>query len=146
MSYFNVHRRVINNYFNTFFSNGPKFISRAVFVHTQPTMPDTEADLWNKSTIIADTLHTQWPWCSRQYIVCLPTQAVFLCARCAALWLCVVSTPITLTHWSRDKMAAKFLATISNAFSWMKIYKFQLKFHWSLFSSVQLTIFRHWFR
>ena len=36
----------------------------------------------------------------------------------------------SLTHWGRDKMAAKFL-TISNAFSWMKIYKFRLRFRWS---------------
>ena len=27
-----------------------------------------------------------------------------------------------------------------------KIYKFQLKFHWSLFLRVQLSIFQHWFR
>ena len=28
----------------------------------------------------------------------------------------------------------------------MKIYKFHLKFHWSLFIRVQLTTFQHWFR
>ena len=33
-----------------------------------------------------------------------------------------------------------------NAFSWMKMHKFRLRFHWSLFPRVQLTIFRHWFR
>ena len=27
------------------------------------------------------------------------------------------------THWSRNKMAASFLMTFSNAFSWMKIWK-----------------------
>ena len=31
-----------------------------------------------------------------------------------------------------------------NAFSWMKMCK--LRFHWSLFPRVQLTIFQHWFR
>ena len=36
--------------------------------------------------------------------------------------------------------------TFSNAFSWMKIFEFRLKFHWSLFLMVQLTIFQHWFR
>ena len=51
-----------------------------------------------------------------------------------------------LTHWGRDKMAAVSQTTISNAFSWMKIYTFRLRFHWSLFERVQLTIFRHWFR
>ena len=36
--------------------------------------------------------------------------------------------------------------TLSNAFSWMKMLEFRLKFHWSLFLRVQLTIFQHWFR
>ena len=36
--------------------------------------------------------------------------------------------------------------TFSNAFSWMKIFEFRLKFHWSLFLRVQLTISQHWFR
>ena len=43
-----------------------------------------------------------------------------------------------LTHWGFDKMAANFLMTYSNEFSWMKIAcKFQLRFHWSLFPMVQ---------
>ena len=50
-----------------------------------------------------------------------------------------------LTHCGRDKMAANSQTTLSNAFSWMKISEFWLKFHWSLFVSVQLTIFQHWF-
>ena len=51
-----------------------------------------------------------------------------------------------LTHWGRDKMAAIFQTTFSNAFSWMKMLKFLLRFHWSLFPRVQSTIFHHWFR
>ena len=51
-----------------------------------------------------------------------------------------------LTHWGRDKMAAALQTTFSNAFSWVKMYEFWLKFHWSLFLGVQLTIFHHWFR
>ena len=51
-----------------------------------------------------------------------------------------------LTHLDRDKMAAKFLTTISNAYSWMKLYKFRLRFHWNLFPRVKITIFQHWFR
>ena len=49
----------------------------------------------------------------------------------------------TLTHWGRDKMYA---TTFLSAFSWMKMFQFQLKFHRSLFLRVQLTIFHHWFR
>ena len=37
-------------------------------------------------------------------------------------------------------------ATFSNAFSLMKAYKFRLRFHWSLFPRIQLTIFHRWFR
>ena len=40
--------------------------------------------------------------------------------------------PSELTHWGRDKMASIFQMTFSNALSWMKMYKFQLIFHWSL--------------
>ena len=36
--------------------------------------------------------------------------------------------------------------TLSNAFSWMKMLEFRLKFPWSLFIRGQLTIFQHWFR
>ena len=45
-----------------------------------------------------------------------------------------------LTHWGRDKMAANFQTTFSNAFCWMTMYEFRLRFHWSLFPMVQLTI------
>ena len=51
-----------------------------------------------------------------------------------------------LTHWGRDKMDAVSQTTVSNAFSWMKMYGFRLKFHWTLFSRVQLTTSQHWFR
>ena len=51
-----------------------------------------------------------------------------------------------LTHWGRGKMTAIFQTTSSNAFSWMKVYEFRSRFHWSWFLRVQLTIFQHWFR
>ena len=51
-----------------------------------------------------------------------------------------------LTHWCRDKMAVVSQTTLSNAFSWMKMFEFRWRFHWSLFLRVQLTIFQHWFR
>ena len=44
------------------------------------------------------------------------------------------------------QMAAVFQTTFSNAISWMKMDWSRLKFHWSLFLRVQLTIFQHWFR
>ena len=51
-----------------------------------------------------------------------------------------------LTHWGRDKMDADFQTTFSNAISWMKMHELRLRFHWSLFPKVQLTIFQHRFR
>ena len=52
---------------------------------------------------------------------------------------------LVLTHWGRNKMAAFSQTTLSNAFSWMKILEFRLRFHWSLFLWVLLTIIQHWF-
>ena len=52
----------------------------------------------------------------------------------------------TLTHWGRDEIDAILQTTVSRAFSWMKIYRFRIKFHWSLFPRVQLPIFQRWFR
>ena len=51
-----------------------------------------------------------------------------------------------LTHWGLDKIAAILLTTFSNAFSWMKMHTFRLRFHFSLFLRFELTIFQHWFR
>ena len=53
---------------------------------------------------------------------------------------------VGLTHWGRNKINAILQTPFSNAFSWMKMFEFRLKFHWSLFLKVQLTIFQHWFR
>ena len=50
-----------------------------------------------------------------------------------------------LTHWGRDKMDAIYQTAFSNAFSWMKMDEFRLRFHWSVFPRVSLTIFQHWF-
>ena len=51
-----------------------------------------------------------------------------------------------LTHWGRDQMDAISQTTFLSAFSWMKMFEFRFKFHWSVFLMVQLTIFQHWFR
>ena len=45
-----------------------------------------------------------------------------------------------LTHWGQDEMDAISQTTLSSAFSWMKVFEFWLKFHWSLFLRVKLTI------
>ena len=53
---------------------------------------------------------------------------------------------LLLTLWGLDKVAAIFQTTFPNAFSWMELYAFRLRFHWSLLLRFELTIFRHWFR
>ena len=46
----------------------------------------------------------------------------------------------------KKKMATIFQTTFWNAFSWLKMYQFQLRFHWILFPRAQLTVSQHWFR
>ena len=48
-------------------------------------------------------------------------------------WVLQWSGTVLLTHWGRDKMAVIFQTTFSNAFPWMKMNDFRLRFHWSLF-------------
>ena len=50
------------------------------------------------------------------------------------------------THWGWVKIDAISQITSSNAFSWMKMYEFWLRFPRSLFPRFQLMIFQHWFR
>ena len=65
----------------------------------------------------------------------------------ATTFMCrIVHSLSALTHWGRDKMDAIWQTTFSNQFSWMIMYEYRFKFHWSLFLMVQLTIFQHWFR
>ena len=60
-------------------------------------------------------------------------------AKCQPFCQGIFSSPV-------DKMAAVSKTIFSVAFSWMKRFVFWLKFHWSLFLRVQITIFHHWFR
>ena len=76
-------------------------------------------------------IHTQHAW---------PSINKFSCIWEGQSWW------VRVAHWGRDKMAALFQTTFSNAFWWMKIYEFRLRFHWSLFLRVKLTILQHWFR
>ena len=46
----------------------------------------------------------------------------------------------------RDKKAAIYQTTFSNAFFWMQMFEFWLRFHWILSLMVQLAIFQDWFR
>ena len=43
-------------------------------------------------------------------------------------------------------MTAILRMAFSNAFTWMKTFEFQIKFHWNMFLGLQLTINQYWFR
>ena len=60
-------------------------------------------------------------------------------------WGCMFAPTHNLTHLPMDKMAAISQRTFLNTFPWMKSFVFWLKFHWSLFLRVQLTMSQHWF-
>ena len=66
--------------------------------------------------------------------------------RLTAWWIEAQENMDIKTHWGRDKMFAVSQTTLLNAFSWMKLLEFRLRFYWSLFIRVQLTIIQHWFR
>ena len=83
---------------------------------------------WTASTDIPPK-ERHWPTCTNWRLGC-----------------CRMYQVPVLTHWGRDRMASIFQTTFSNTFSWMKMYKFRLRFHWSLFPRVQFTICQHWFR
>ena len=71
-----------------------------------------------------------WRWAERHYwIMCSVDSYVF--------------PKRNLTHWGRDKMDAISQTTFSNAFSWIEMYEFRLRFHRSLFLRLELIIFQH---
>ena len=64
--------------------------------------------------LISDTADCAGPY---YHCVIVEINRQEACWKMPASWL-------YLTHWAWDKMAAIFLTTISNAFAWMKVYKF----------------------
>ena len=48
-----------------------------------------------------------------------------------------------LTHWLRHKIDIISQTTFSNAFSWMAMYEFRLRFYWSFCLSFKLAMFQH---
>ena len=56
------------------------------------------------------------------------------------------STNVLITHLPLGKMDIFLQTLFSDAISWMKSFVLWLKFYWSLFLKIQLTINQHWFR
>ena len=62
---------------------------------------------------------------------------------------CVQSTsfkPLCMNTLIPRQNDAIIQTTFSNAFYWMKMHGFRLRFHWSLFLWFEFTIFQHWSR
>ena len=80
-------------------------------------------------------------------VIIVKNIAAAIIIKTCLLLICFSAFQFTyLTHWGRDKMDAISQTTCSSAFSWMKMFEFRMKFHWSLFLRVQLTIIQHCFR
>ena len=52
---------------------------------------------------------------------------------------CVSVKEMQLTHRGRGKSATIWQTTFSNAFSWMKMYEFRLRFPWIFFPKIQIN-------
>ena len=105
-------------------------VALQIFSHV--FMANVPGGLWFKILSYTFVWHTLWSQISQPFIVAnggspaLSTRLKLFTA--------------ILTDKGRENMAAVFQTTFSNAFSWTKIYKFRLRFHWSLFPRAQLTI------
>ena len=83
-----------------------------------------------------------WKWINVTY------DFIEIYSRVSYWWLCTAGSRMDtfkpllktmLTDWGRDKMAVIFQTKFSNAFL-IQMHKCRLRFHWSLFLRVQLTI------
>ena len=72
-------------------------------------------------------------------VLCMDSCTILFFSRLNLGWF-----QLPLTHWGWDETAAIAQTTLSDPFSWM--FEFRLKFHWSWFPRVLLTIFQHWVR
>ena len=91
--------------------------------------------------------HLMMLTCIMLNIVCLSVKP-YLWQQTPQPWP-VKSCGIFIVNTLRPRQNGRHLAdktTFSNAFSWMKMYAFHLKFNWNLLLRVQLIIFAHWFR
>ena len=71
----------------------------------------------------------KWPITRKMF----PFDDVIMCTVAANSLYSHERIVLVLTYPPLDKMAAYSQTTFLNAFSWMKMFEFELKFHWSLF-------------
>ena len=103
--------------------------------------PGKQASILRKIVIFKLPGHeTEYLLAPTQFLVALGSQAYRVIKFCHLTYCGPVISYGDLTHWGRDKMDAISQTTFLYAFSWMKMFEYRLKFHWSLFLRVQLTI------
>ena len=89
------------------------------------------------------SVDTRWNCKSRKYINILLQEPNIMCyvlsffAMVVMLLIFTYTISQQLINWGRDKMAAFLQMIFSSTFSWMKIFEFWSKFHWSLFTRVR---------
>ena len=149
---------------NTFF-NTDNMNTRLLIVWSHCNVVTISSTVWKLQRLNIDQIRTHkrhpishphgWAmgcllWVFWRNWLCYITQ--YILAPCFVRSTVMIRSPYTsrflasLTQWGRDKMDVISQSILSNAFSWIKMLKFRLKFHWILFLGVQLIIFQHWFR
>ena len=61
------------------------------------------------------------------------------------MWYTIIH-PWSTFNTLMQRQISTISQTFSNIFSWIEMYEFCLRFHWSLFLRYESTIFQHWFR
>ena len=94
-----------------------------------------------------ETLNTPWDPFYQYELIQIPA------SKSASIIMCGMKSMIHsqsstvqyryITRCDRDRRAAIFRRAFSNAFSWIKMCEFRLRFHWNLFLRFQLTILHH---
>ena len=67
-------------------------------------------------------------WLKKHLMYLMPSKDCKYLNLYLQIWKVLVLDPNPVTHWGQDKMALISQTTFSNAFPWMEIFKFQLRF------------------
>ena len=108
---------------------------------------------WRYSWINADRRCSDYIWVNKYYIAyeCAHYIRGLTALTCRNLATAIFEFSKRVIKFGdfntlRPRQNGRQYFTFLNAFSWMKIYIYQLKFHWSLFLSFELAIIQHWYR
>ena len=127
---------------NTRYSAGLHLLSDPVFAPNDPTSP-CDLSTNTQETIQIATCCRGWPVCHAGHTILYYHYCFYLSGVICFMHIFHIgrrrvfgTESVLLTHWGRDKMAAISQTTFSSVFSWMKMFYFWIKFHWTLFLKV----------